>query len=147
MDNQKDLPKPEQDLPLPEKELESGAQSSTPQEKPKKSKSKWILVILVLIAILLLVGAGGYFVLGRSSSSVADLTPAPEDEVVCTQEAMLCPDGETYVSREGPNCEFAQCPVYEPSDAEITPDEDELENTEDITEEPLPTETPVEITP
>lgn len=28
----------------------------------------------------------------------------------CTEEAMLCPDGKTYVSRTGPNCEFAPCP-------------------------------------
>jgi hypothetical protein len=29
--------------------------------------------------------------------------------VVCTMEAKLCPDG-SYVSRTGPNCEFAPCP-------------------------------------
>jgi len=27
----------------------------------------------------------------------------------CTMEAKLCPDG-SYVSRSGPNCEFASCP-------------------------------------
>lgn len=32
------------------------------------------------------------------------------EQVACTQEAKLCPDGYTYVSREGPNCEFAPCP-------------------------------------
>jgi len=30
--------------------------------------------------------------------------------VVCTQEAKLCPDGKTYVGRQGPKCEFATCP-------------------------------------
>ena len=35
----------------------------------------------------------------------------PEDSnVACTDDAMLCPDGKTYVSRQGPNCEFAPCP-------------------------------------
>lgn len=29
--------------------------------------------------------------------------------VMCTQDAMLCPDG-SYVGRSGPNCEFAACP-------------------------------------
>lgn len=29
---------------------------------------------------------------------------------VCTMDAKLCPDG-SYVSRSGPNCEFAQCPA------------------------------------
>lgn len=33
-----------------------------------------------------------------------------EDQVVCTQDAKLCPDGKTYVGRQGPNCEFAPCP-------------------------------------
>ena len=32
-----------------------------------------------------------------------------EEQVVCTQDAKLCPDG-SYVSRQGPNCEFAKCP-------------------------------------
>ena len=30
---------------------------------------------------------------------------------VCTMEAKLCPDGVTYVSRQGSNCEFAECPT------------------------------------
>jgi putative hemolysin len=29
----------------------------------------------------------------------------------CTEEAMLCPDGISYVGRTGPNCEFAACPA------------------------------------
>lgn len=42
-------------------------------------------------------------------------TPTPPDikptkGVACTQEAMLCPDGKTWVGRTGPNCEFSQCP-------------------------------------
>lgn len=32
-----------------------------------------------------------------------------EDQVVCTQDAKLCPDG-SYVSRQSPTCEFAPCP-------------------------------------
>jgi len=31
------------------------------------------------------------------------------DPVVCTADAMQCPDG-SYVSRTGPKCEFAACP-------------------------------------
>lgn len=33
-----------------------------------------------------------------------------KDQVVCTQDAKLCPDGKTYVGRQGPNCEFTKCP-------------------------------------
>ena len=33
----------------------------------------------------------------------------PEEEYACTMEAKLCPDGSA-VGRQGPNCEFAECP-------------------------------------
>lgn len=40
-------------------------------------------------------------------------TPAPapssSDEVVCAQDLQQCPDG-SYVTRGGPQCEFATCP-------------------------------------
>jgi uncharacterized protein len=32
------------------------------------------------------------------------------EQIACTMEAKLCPDGVTYVGRQGPNCEFAACP-------------------------------------
>lgn len=35
-----------------------------------------------------------------------------QETVVCTQEVKQCPDG-SYVSRTGPNCEFAQCPILQ----------------------------------
>ncbi len=35
-----------------------------------------------------------------------------DDQVVCTQDAKQCPDG-SYVSRTGPNCEFAACPTQQ----------------------------------
>ncbi len=42
----------------------------------------------------------------------SDYTPTPpkNEPVFCTQDAMQCSDG-SYVSRVGPNCEFAQCPL------------------------------------
>mgnify|MGYP001568350922 CR=1 FL=1 len=36
-----------------------------------------------------------------------------ESPVFCTQDAKQCPDG-SYVSRQGPNCEFAPCPTVAP---------------------------------
>ena len=33
----------------------------------------------------------------------------PHEPVMCTMDAKLCPDG-SYVSRQGPHCEFAPCP-------------------------------------
>lgn len=47
-----------------------------------------------------------------SASAPADgctPTPIPEEGVMCTQDAKLCPDG-SYVGRTGPRCEFAPCP-------------------------------------
>lgn len=35
--------------------------------------------------------------------------PPPGDQIMCTMEAKICPDG-TGVGRTGPNCEFAPCP-------------------------------------
>ena len=41
---------------------------------------------------------------------IVKLTPTPTKEpVVCTMEALACPDG-SYVARHGPNCEFDACP-------------------------------------
>lgn len=53
--------------------------------------------------VVVLAGAGAwYFYFAK---------PAPEEPVACTQEAKLCPDGVTYVGRQGPHCEFAACPA------------------------------------
>ncbi len=37
------------------------------------------------------------------------IPPQGENEVACTLDAKLCPDGSA-VGRSGPNCEFAPCP-------------------------------------
>lgn len=38
---------------------------------------------------------------------------APIEQIACTMEAKLCPDGSA-VGRIGPNCEFAECPTANP---------------------------------
>jgi hypothetical protein len=38
-----------------------------------------------------------------------EITPTAAQQVACTLEAKQCSDG-SYVSRTGPNCEFAACP-------------------------------------
>jgi len=55
----------------------------------------WIILIVILLA---LVGIVAY----RYGSS-------RNQNVACTEEAKVCPDGST-VGRGGPNCEFANCP-------------------------------------
>lgn len=56
-----------------------------------------------------------------TNDTPADPLPQPEpaptepaEQVMCTQDAKLCPDG-SYVGRTGPQCEFAACPATEPS--------------------------------
>jgi hypothetical protein len=83
--------------------------ASPPPKKSRKLKSKLpFLVIAVLLILLILFG--GYFVLNQTQKAEPTPTPSPIP-VACTQEAKLCPDGKTYVSRQGPKCEFAPCPA------------------------------------
>lgn len=97
--------------------------------------------VLVSVIILIVIGGGIFLVSnlfqnGSSSSTIVlptpsfppspdspttpptpppvynlNPTPPPAGEpLACTQEAKQCSDG-SYVSRTGPNCEFAACPV------------------------------------
>lgn len=61
------------------------------------------LVILLIGAAVIASAAGGYLWWKGKTKNVT--------QVVCTQEAKLCPDGKTSVGRTGPNCEFAECPI------------------------------------
>lgn len=80
--------------------------------KTKKGKKQeqgvTILPLVIMLASVVAFGAMGY--------SVYRQMYPPKDGprgVACTQEAMLCPDGTTYVGRSGPNCEFAPCPAVD----------------------------------
>lgn len=57
----------------------------------------------VIISIVVIVTIGVIALLSWSAT-----TSPFEQDVVCTLEARLCPDG-SYVGRTGPNCEFAPC--------------------------------------
>ena len=60
---------------------------------------------LLLLPYILWVSFAGYL-----NYSIWQLNPSTGlGQVVCTQEAKLCPDG-SYVGRVGPECEFALCP-------------------------------------
>ena len=73
----------------------------------------FINVILLIIAILVFLGAGIYIALYQKIINPFPLRPNPIP-VACTQEAKQCPDG-SYVSRTGPNCDFASCPTIHPT--------------------------------
>ena len=90
----------------------------------------WKIGFIILIAIIVIAAANfaiWFFVLGGKSQTtppVSTPTPTPpKEQIACTQEAMLCPDGKTYVSRTGPNCELAPCPSTTPSPTPSKEDE------------------------
>ena len=64
-------------------------------------KKQYIIYALLITAI-----GVGVFVFNNTNE------PAVEDEnnIACTQEAKLCPDGSS-VGRVAPSCEFAKCPT------------------------------------
>ncbi len=65
---------------------------------------KGFVSILVIIGVVLLAGVTSHFIVKHRKAS-----PANPSNQICTQDAMMCPDG-SYVGRTGPNCEFAKCP-------------------------------------
>lgn len=68
-------------------------------------KTSSIIGIIVLIALIVL--AIVFLPKGQTDRNAPQGNGA--EEVFCTMDAMLCPDG-TYVGRIPPNCEFAACP-------------------------------------
>ncbi|MEX1052666.1 MAG: hypothetical protein WEC80_02355 [Patescibacteria group bacterium] len=71
--------------------------------------NKVFFYLFVAFCIVVLSAVGTYYYI--TSYAIQNFTNKVVDEntVFCTQEAKLCPDG-SYVGREGPNCEFTQCP-------------------------------------
>jgi plastocyanin len=71
--------------------------------------TKIILSVVVVVGIIVAV------VVFKNKPAVAPENGlTSESPVFCTQDARLCPDG-SYVSRQGPNCQFAPCPTAKPS--------------------------------
>lgn len=66
---------------------------------------KKFLIGLVLVLVIVIIGLVVY-----------SQQPKVVQPVACTEEAKLCPDGVTSVGRQGPNCEFALCPVAQTVD-------------------------------
>ena len=81
-----------------------------------KIDKKIIFGILIFFALVGLGVLGVFF--GRES----------EEQVFCTQEAKLCPDG-SYVGRTGPKCEFAECPTNNGGGQGILPYQSGIEGT------------------
>ncbi|MEK7652508.1 MAG: hypothetical protein AAB334_00980 [Patescibacteria group bacterium] len=75
-----------------------------------------IIVLLILLAVMFIIRGdedtwiceeNGWVKHGNPSAPIP--TEQCGEQVFCTTEAKLCPDG-SGVGRVGPNCEFAPCP-------------------------------------
>ena len=64
------------------------------------------LFLLVFVVVVFIFGALLYI---YNPEPVEYKNPNEKEEVICTADARLCPDG-SYVGRTGPNCEFV-CPI------------------------------------
>lgn len=67
-----------------------------------------------LIAGLIAIAVAGVVI-----AAYFQMTRTPGTVQGCTMEAKICPDGSA-VGREGPNCEFAQCPGTTTEDESVT---------------------------
>ncbi len=65
---------------------------------------------IIALALFLLLPLFGFIFGMQYQSQINELKKGAPQHVACTMEAKLCPDGSS-VSRFGPNCEFAPCPV------------------------------------
>lgn len=125
-------------------------------------KNKYILILILGVAILAIVFIATNFwdfadkkepIVTNFEECVSAGNPVMEshprqcrhgdetftETIYCAQDVMLCPDGETYVGRTGPSCEFTPCP------SELTEDEREAKGNSDTNEEEDASETNDEI--
>ncbi len=82
-----------------------------PTNTTKRNNLGKIISIIIILILLSVSGVAGYFI-------YKNLNQSNPEQVACTMEAMICPDGSS-VGRSGPNCEFAPCPK---SESTSTPD-------------------------
>lgn len=72
--------------------------------------------IIIVVCIVL-----GLFLLSRTTGVDYRYDDQPVPGTPCSQDAKLCPDG-TSLSRQGPRCEFANCPAVVAPEDPKTPD-------------------------
>ena len=65
---------------------------------------------VLIFCILVLVVGGILYLIYPTPQKYGSPNATSTQPVACTLEAKMCPDG-SYVGRQGPNCEFAPCPI------------------------------------
>lgn len=74
-------------------------------------------ILYIVIGVAVFIGIVSTLVGTFSQSSPAPVASSTPEAVLCTADAMLCPDG-SYVGRTGPKCEFV-CPPAPEIQADI----------------------------
>ena len=74
--------------------------------KPPSQTWKIVAIVAIIILVLVIISFAAYYLWPKQTGNLG--------QRACTMEALQCADG-SYVSRTGPNCEFAQCPSVSPS--------------------------------
>ncbi len=72
----------------------------------EEKKFAYLAIAMPAAAVVVLL-VGGFF--AYQISVKEEQAGQQPQQVVCTQDAMVCPDG-SYVGRTGQNCEFSACP-------------------------------------
>jgi len=98
--------------------MPSNQDAQTPQTPKRKSKLGMIIALVIILFLLFISGSAGYAIFKNLQTN--------NQQVACTLEAMICPDGSS-VGRTGPNCEFSPCPTVAP---DPTADWETYENTD-----------------
>ncbi|MBN2198137.1 GerMN domain-containing protein [Candidatus Wolfebacteria bacterium] len=62
---------------------------------------KKIFIVLIILVVLIAILLAWFFIINNSENN--------EKPIVCAMDVKICSDG-SYVSRFGPDCEFAPCP-------------------------------------
>ena len=75
----------------------------------KKKEGSLSLAIVMVVCFTAMIAIGLYLAYNKSLLTQT-FTKEQEKPIACTKEAKICPDGSA-VSRTGPNCEFAKCPI------------------------------------
>ncbi len=73
--------------------------------------------LAVIGAITVIVAIAGFYRFNFTDGGDI-VTPRGHDQVGCTMEAKICPDGSA-VGRSGPKCEFALCPTVSATHEDI----------------------------
>lgn len=77
---------------------------------PEEKRSIWPFIVVGTVVATLLLILAVYFLIQKQNTPADTPTPSIDEQVACTLEAKICPDGSA-VGRTGPNCEFAPCPI------------------------------------